>query len=154
MAKPKLAIAADHAGINLKKFLIQNMKEVEFIDFGTEDSSSVDYPDFAEKACNAVTSGQVEKAVLVCGSGIGMSIAANKIPGIRAAHVETSFTAQLAGEHNMANVLCIGERITGVAHALAMVRAWLNAKFGGEGADAGAISRHQKRIDKISNLEK
>jgi len=140
----KLAIAGDHAGINLKKFLIQELKEVEFIDFGPTTSESVDYPDFARKACAAVTSGQCERAILVCGSGIGMSIAANKIRGIRAAHVESAYTAQLAGEHNRANVLCLGERITGQGHALAAVRAWLTATF---------ESRHQKRIDKIHALE-
>jgi ribose 5-phosphate isomerase B len=145
MGKPKLAIAADHAGVNLKAFLIEQMKEVEFLDLGTQGTASVDYPDFAEKACRAVTSGQCERAILVCGSGIGVSIAANKIQGIRAAHVESSFTARLAAEHNKANVLCLGERITGNYHALECARAWLNAKF---------EERHQKRIDKITQLEK
>lgn len=145
MAKPRLAIAADHAGTQLKKQMIQEIQEVEFVDFGTQGPESVDYPDFAEKACRAVVEGKCERALLICGSGIGMSIAANKIAGIRAAHVESSFTARLAGEHNQANVLCIGERVTGPAHAFAMVRAWLEAKF---------ETRHQKRIDKITALEK
>lgn len=145
MTKPKLAIAADHAGINLKTFLIEQMKEVEFIDMGTNSTASVDYPDFAEKACRSITSGLVERAILVCGSGIGVSIAANKIKGIRAAHVESSFTARLAGEHNGANVLCLGERVTGSYHALECARAWLNAQF---------EDRHQKRLDKIHQLEK
>jgi ribose 5-phosphate isomerase B len=145
MTKPKLAIAADHAGIHLKAFLIEQMKEVEFIDMGTKSTTSVDYPDFAEKACQSITSGLVERAILVCGSGIGVSIAANKIHGIRAAHVESSFTARLAAEHNKANVLCLGERITGNYHALECARAWLSAKF---------EERHQKRIDKITQLEK
>ena len=149
----KIAIAADHAGIHLKKYLIENVKEVEFIDFGTNSDSSVDYPDFAEKACTAVISGQAERAVLVCGSGLGMSIAANKIHGIRAAHVESTYTAQLAAEHNQANVLCLGERITGAPYAAEMVRAWLKAKFGGEGATAASLSRHQNRIEKIKKLE-
>lgn len=141
----KIAIAADHAGIHLKKFIQEQIKEVEFVDFGPHDSASVDYPDFAQKACAAIVKGECAKGILICGSGLGMSIAANKIDGIRAAHVESSFTAQLAGEHNNANVLCIGERITGQSHAIAMVHAWLNAKF---------ESRHQKRIDKITALEK
>lgn len=141
----KISIASDHAGIALKRFLIQEVKEVEFVDFGPQSTESVDYPDFAEKACTAILNGECQKGILLCGSGIGMSIAANKMHGIRAAHVESSYTAQLAGEHNNANVLCIGERVTGQGHALAMVRAWLNAKF---------ESRHQKRIDKISALEK
>lgn len=141
---PKLAIASDHAGLNLKRFLIQEMKEIEFVDFGPQNFDSVDYPDFAAKACEAITKGQCEKAILICGSGIGMSIAANKIDGIRAAHVESSFTAELAGAHNNANVLCLGERVTGSFHALAAARAWLNAKF---------EERHQKRLNKIHALE-
>jgi ribose 5-phosphate isomerase B len=140
----KLAIASDHAGTNLKKFLIAEMKEAEFTDFGTQGSESVDYPDFAFKACEAVLNGECERAILVCGTGIGMSIAANKISGIRAAHVESVFTAQMSGEHNAANVLCLGERVTGTSHALMMARAWLNAKF---------EARHQKRVDKIMKLE-
>lgn len=144
MNKPKLAIASDHAGTNLKKYLISELKEVQFTDFGTQNTESVDYPDYASKACQAVLEGQCERAILVCGTGIGMSIAANKIPGIRAAHVESVFTAQMSGEHNLANVLCLGERATGTGHALMMVRAWLNSKF---------ESRHQKRLDKISALE-
>lgn len=144
MSKPKLAIASDHAGTHLKKYLIDEMKEAEFVDFGTEGSASVDYPDFAEKACRAVLNGQCERAILVCGTGLGMSIAANKIHGIRAAHVESVFTAQMSAEHNQANVLCLGERVTGTTHALMMARAWLNAKF---------EARHQKRVDKIMALE-
>jgi len=140
----KIAIAADHAGIQLKAFLIKEVKDVEFVDFGPNSPESVDYPDFAKKACEAVQKKECERAVLVCGSGIGMSIAANKMKGIRAAHVESAFTAQLAAEHNNANVLCLGQRITGEAHALAAVKAWLGAKF---------EERHQKRIDKIHGLE-
>ncbi|MGZ3650102.1 MAG: ribose 5-phosphate isomerase B [Bdellovibrionota bacterium] len=145
MGKIKLAIASDHAGIHLKKFLQDEMKEVDFTDFGTQGTDSVDYPDFAYKACEAVLSGKCERAILVCGTGLGMSIAANKINGIRAAHVESVFTAQMSAEHNAANVLCLGERVTGTSHALMMARAWLNAKF---------ESRHQKRVDKITALEK
>jgi ribose 5-phosphate isomerase B len=145
MAKPKIAIACDHAGINLKTYLIEEMKEADFTDFGTQTTDSVDYPDFASKACAAVLTGKCDRAILVCGTGLGMSIAANKIHGIRAAHVESIFTAQMSAEHNNANVLCLGERVTGTTHALLMARAWLNAEF---------ESRHQKRIDKISALEK
>lgn len=144
MAKPKLAIASDHAGIHLKKYLIDEMKEVEFTDFGTNSAASVDYPDFAAAACHAVLSGKCERAILVCGTGLGMSIAANKIHGIRATNVESVFTAQMAREHNNANVLCLGERVTGTTHALMMARAWLNATF---------ETRHQKRVDKITALE-
>lgn len=149
----KLAIGADHAGVNLKRFLVENLKAVSWIDVGPASTESVDYPDFAEKACALVTEGKASRAVLVCGSGIGMSIAANKIPGIRAAHVESTFTAQLAGEHNRANVLCLGERITAPHYALAMVEAWLKAEFGGAGAKDDVKSRHQRRIEKIHKLE-
>ncbi len=145
MPKSRLAIASDHAGLMLKKFLLHELKEVELTDFGPQSTDSVDYPDFAAKACQAVLDGKCDRALLICGTGLGMSIAANKIPGIRAAHAESVFTAQMSAEHNAANVLCIGERVTGTANALAMVRAWLNAKF---------ESRHQQRIDKITALEK
>ena len=145
MRLPTVAIAADHAGVSLKKLIQEKLQEeASFTDFGPATADRVDYPDFAEKACRAVQEGKAERAVLVCGSGIGMSIAANKLDGIRAAHAETTLTAQLAREHNNANVLCIGERITGPDQAVAMVRAWLNAKF---------ESRHQHRIDKIHALE-
>lgn len=140
----KLAIASDHAGINLKSFLKKEIKDVVWIDLGPATADSVDFPDFAEKACAEITHGRADKAVLICGTGLGMSIAANKIDGIRAAHVESEFTARMAGEHNNANVLCIGERVTGMHYALAIVKAWLAAKF---------EERHQRRIDKIHNLE-
>jgi ribose 5-phosphate isomerase B len=145
MSKPRIAIASDHAGLNLKKYLIEELKEAAITDYGPSTADSVDYPDFAEKACRAVLEGKCDRAVLVCGTGLGMSIAANKINGIRAAHVESIFTAQMSGEHNLANVLCLGERVTGTTNALQMVRAWLNAKF---------ESRHQRRVDKIMALEK
>lgn len=140
----KLAIASDHAGIHLKKFLKEELKEVEFTDFGPQTADSVDYPDFAEKACKAVLEKKCDAAILICGTGLGMSIAANKFHGIRAAHVESIFTAQFAKEHNNANALCMGERVTGTSNAAAMARAWLNAKF---------EARHQKRIDKLTALE-
>lgn len=146
MPLPKIAIAADHAGVALKKLIVEELaKEASFTDFGPATAERVDYPDFAEKACRSILEGKNELAILVCGSGLGMSIAANKLPGIRAAHAESTFTAQLAREHNNANVLCLGERVTGPGLALAMVRAWLNATF---------ETRHQHRIDKVHALEK
>ena len=145
MSLPTVAIAADHAGVQLKKLLIEELgKEIAFTDFGPATTDRVDYPDFAEKACKAVQEGKCARALLVCGSGIGMSIAANKMRGIRAAHAESTVTARLAAEHNNANVLCIGERITGPTVAIEMVRAWANASF---------ETRHQNRIDKITALE-
>lgn len=148
-----IAIASDHAGRALKDFLRNNLKAHVLTDFGTSGAESVDYPDFAAKACQALIEGKAQLGILVCGSGIGMSIAANKIKGIRAAHVESVFTAQLAREHNDANVLCLGERVSGAAHALAMVEAWLNAEFGGAGADEGVKTRHRRRIEKIKAME-
>jgi ribose 5-phosphate isomerase B len=146
MPLPTIAIAADHAGVALKTILIEELgPEAAFTDFGPATAERVDYPDFAAKACAAVVDGRCSLAVLVCGSGLGMSIAANKIPGIRAAHVESTFTAQLAREHNNANVLCLGERVSGPGLAVAMVRAWLHASF---------ETRHQHRIDKVHALEK
>ena len=145
MSKPKLAIASDHAGILLKAYLKEQLPEIEWKDFGPQLVDSVDFPDFAEKVCLAVVRGECEAGVLVCGTGLGMSIAANKIDGIRAAHTESVYTARMSKEHNNANILCIGERVTGTSNALEMVKAWQNAKF---------ETRHQKRIDKIHNLEK
>ena len=140
-----IAMASDHAGIELRQFLGQRLQDRghEIKDLGPFVADSVDYPDYAAKACHAVIDGSCQRAVLVCGTGIGMSIAANKIPGIRAAHVESIFTARMSAEHNSANVLCLGERVTGTTNAAMMVRAWLNAKF---------ESRHQKRLDKINDL--
>lgn len=149
-----IAIASDHAGKALKDFLRNNLKSHMIEDLGTKGPDSVDYPDFAEKACAAVVAGKADRGILICGTGLGMSIAANKIPGIRAAHCESIFTARMAAEHNAANILCLGERVTGAAHALEMVEAWLGAEFGGIGCDAGVKARHQRRIDKISALEK
>lgn len=141
----KLVIASDHAGIALKEFLQKEITDYSWNDLGPFSKDSVDYPDYAEKACAEVLAGRAERAVLICGTGLGMSIAANKITGIRAAHAESEFTARMSAAHNNANVLCLGERVTGVAHALSMVRAWLDTPF---------EARHQKRIDKIHSLEK
>lgn len=140
----RIAIASDHAGTHLKTLLQETIKNVTFIDFGTMDTSSVDYPDFAKLACESIIQKKNDLGILICGTGVGMSIAANKIKGIRAAHAESTITARLAKEHNNSNVLCIGERITGSAHAIEMVQAWLSASF---------EPRHQKRIDKITKLE-
>ena len=148
-----IAIGSDHAGKALKDFLRNNLKAHILDDLGTKGSDSVDYPDFAEKVCARILEGKAEYGILVCGTGLGMSIAANKINGIRAAHVESIFTARMAGEHNAANVLCLGERVTAAHHALEIVNAWLEAKFGGKDGDDGVRARHQRRLDKIKALE-
>ncbi len=142
-----IAIGSDHGGVNLKetvkKFLEQ--KGLEYKDFGTNSTDSCDYPDYAKAVCSAVVSGECDKGILICGTGIGMSIAANKIKGIRAAHVTDTYSAAKTREHNNANVICLGERITGCDLALEIVNAYLNAEFLG--------GRHQTRVDKIMALE-
>ena len=118
----------------------------EVKDLGTYDNASCDYPDIAKNVCDAVNSGECEKGILVCGTGIGMSIAANKVDGIRAAHVTDTYSARMAKEHNNANIICLGERITGCDLAVEIVKSYVEAEFGGD--------RHQRRIDKIMALEK
>ena len=142
-----IAIGADHGGVNLKetvkKFLEQ--KGLEYKDFGTNSTDSCDYPDYAKAVCDAVVSGEYDKGILICGTGIGMSIAANKVKGIRAAHVTDTYSAAKTREHNNANVICLGERITGCDLALEIVNAYLNAEFQG--------GRHQTRVDKMMAFE-
>ena len=142
-----LAIGADHGGINLKEILKNYLDErgIEVKDFGTYDSSSCDYPDIAEKVCGAILSGECERGILVCGTGIGMSIAANKVSGIRAAHVTDTYSARMAREHNNAHIICLGERITGCDLAVEIVKAYIDAEFLG--------GRHGNRVDKIMALE-
>ena len=143
-----IAIGSDHGGLNLKGYIEKYLEEngIEYKDFGTFDTSSCDYPDIAEKVCRSVTDKESEKGILVCGTGIGMSICANKIKGIRAAHVTDTYSARMSKEHNNANVICLGERITGCDLALEIVKAYLGAEFQG--------GRHQNRVDKIMALEK
>lgn len=146
----KIAMGSDHGGIHLKNHLKAYLegKGYEVIDHGTYNEDSCDYPDFAEKVCKDVVSGAsgAEKGILVCGTGIGISMAANKVRGIRAALVADVFSAKMAAEHNNANVICMGERTTGVGLAEMMVDTFLTTEFAG--------GRHQRRIDKIMALEK
>lgn len=143
----KLALGADHGGYSLKELLKQHLQEqgYQIEDCGTHDTASCNYPVYAEKVARAVADGQAELGILVCGTGIGMSIAANKIPGIRAAAVSDCFAAQATREHNNSNILCLGERIVGPGLAMRIVDTWLNASFQG--------GRHQTRVDMISALE-
>jgi ribose 5-phosphate isomerase B len=142
-----IAIGSDHAGFAYKerlRILLDELK-IPFKDFGTTSSSSVDYPDFAHEVSAAVSNGTFEKGILICGTGIGMSIVANKHKGIRAAVCESVKSAQLAREHNDANILCFGERISTWDTATAMVKVFLSTPFsGGE--------RHSCRIQKIHSL--
>jgi ribose 5-phosphate isomerase B len=143
----KIAIGSDHAGLSLKKEVVKHLeaKGIEFEDFGAFTEESCDYPDFALKVAEEVVSRRFEFGILVCGTGIGISIAANKVPGIRAALCSDTFSAHACREHNDANILALGARVVGTGVALDIVDSFLNAEFEG--------SRHQKRIDKITNIE-
>ena len=144
----KIAIGADHAGYRLKGDIIAVIQELGFeaVDFGCDGPDSVDYPDFAEKVCEQVVSGEAEKGILICGTGIGMSIAANKVPGIRCALVHDVFSAKATREHNDTNVLAMGERVIGPGLAQEIAEVWLSTDFSqGE--------RHKNRINKVTALE-
>lgn len=142
-----IAIASDHGGLGLKKAICQLLKrrDLDFHDFGVVDDSSVDYPDYAIKVAQAVATGQSERGILICGTGIGMSISANKIRGIRAALVHDDFTARMAKEHNNANILVMGGRVLDVQTGTRLVEIWLDSRFEG--------GRHQGRLDKINQME-
>jgi ribose 5-phosphate isomerase B len=146
--KPKIAIGADHAGFHakeaVKKFLAAQGYEVE--DVGTASEESVDYPDFAKQVAERVAGGRAQLGILACGTGIGMAITANKVPGVRAAVAHDIMTAHLAREHNDANVLTFGGRLLPDDQIIAIVREFLNTSFGG--------GRHQRRVDKIAAMDK
>lgn len=143
----KIVIGCDHAGFKLKKEILNILKgKLEFIDVGTHNEESVDYPDIAEKACEFIVKGEVDYGILICGTGIGMSIVANKFPGIRAALIYSDETAILAKRHNNANVICLGGRTMKAEDVIRWIKLWLNEKFEGD--------RHQRRIEKISGIEK
>lgn len=143
----KIVLGADHGGYLLKDYIREQLEAAghQVCDLGVHDPSSVDYPDQAAKVCKAYLSGDYDCGLLFCGTGIGISIAANKIAGIRAAHVADAFSARMAREHNNANILCLGGRTLGTELAWSIVEAYLSAKF--------AAGRHQRRIDKITALE-
>jgi ribose 5-phosphate isomerase B len=143
----RIALGADHAGIHLKAEIRKLLDErgIAYTDFGTETTDSVDYPDFADRVARAVASGEFDRGLLFCGSGIGMAIAANKVAGIRAAPVVDETSARLSREHNDANVLALGERLTPPDVARQLVNTFLDTPFGG--------GRHQRRVDKISALD-
>ena len=146
MAKP-IALAADHGGFELKEAVKAHLEAcgVPFIDFGTHSTESVDYPDMALPACEAVVRGECERALLFCGTGIGISMAANKVRGIRACACSDSFSCEYTRRHNDANALCLGGRVVGAGLACQLVDLFLATPFEG--------GRHQKRIDKLAQLE-
>jgi ribose 5-phosphate isomerase B len=141
-----VAAGADHAGFEYKQKIVELLRAmgIEVIDLGAASADSVDYPDFAHSVAEAVASGRAQAGVLVCGSGIGMSIVANKHAGVRAANVESVEAARLSREHNDANVLALGARLTTWDKAKEILLAFLGAEFQG--------GRHQKRVDKIHDL--
>ncbi len=144
----KIAIGCDHGGLEHKNAIIAHLKErgFEVVNFGTDTLDSVDYPDLAVKVCNAVVSHECDRGILVCGTGIGMSIAANKIKGIRAAALSDHYSAKYTRLHNDANILCLGGRVIGIGTALELTDIFTDTDYEG--------GRHQKRLDKIAALEK
>lgn len=144
----QIAIAADHAGYEEKELVKKTLDQmgIDYDDFGTQSTEPVDYPDYAKKVADGVARGDYDQGLLVCGSGTGMAIAANKVPGIRAAVAWDEDIARLAREHNDANVLSLAARFTAPEEIEKIVKAWLAAKFDG--------GRHERRVEKISEIEK
>lgn len=143
----KIAIGCDHGGLEHKNAILEHLKErgFEVTDFGIYEQVSVDYPDIASKLCGSILSGECERGILVCGTGIGMSIAANKFKGIRAAVCSEHFSAKYTRLHNNSNVLCLGGRVIGIGTALELADIFVDTEFEG--------GRHQNRVDKITNIE-
>ncbi|MGB9822616.1 ribose 5-phosphate isomerase B [Thermodesulfovibrio sp.] len=144
----KVAIGSDHAGFELKEIVSHMLKNIgyEVVDMGTGSSCSVDYPDYAEAVAKAVSEGAVERGILICGTGIGMSIVANKFKNVRAALCNDLFTAKMSRLHNDANILCIGGRVVGKDLAMEIVNVWFNTSFEG--------GRHIRRLEKINLIER
>lgn len=144
----KIFLASDHGGIILKEKILNHLKnrKINFLDLGPDEGISVDYPDYAKKLSQHINETPNSRGILICGTGIGMSISANKISGIRATLVWDEFTAKMSREHNNSNVLVLGERVLNHDRALDYTDIWLNTEFGND--------RHQRRLDKISALEK
>ena len=143
----RIALGADHAGFEHKKAIADELESLghEVLNFGADDKTCVDYPDPAGQVARCVVDGTCERGILVCGTGIGMSMAANKVPGIRAAVVHNEYTTIMSRAHNDANVLCLGARVLDTETAASLTRLWLKTQFEG--------GRHQKRLDKISKME-
>ena len=144
----KIALGADHAGYQLKDQIKQHLEQqgISVCDEGTSSSESVDYPDYARAVAHDVSEHRADLGILVCGSGIGMAITANKVDGIRAANVSTEYEAQMSREHNNANVLALGARIINADEAFRIVDTWLATQFAG--------GRHERRVEKIMAIEK
>jgi len=144
----RIAIGCDHRGLNLKKATIELLSQMghSYEDFGCYDSAAVDYPDIGSRVAQAVAEGRFDHGILICSTGIGMSMVANKVPGVRAALCHDTFSASRSRKHNDANVLCLGESVTGEGLAGEIVKAYLNAEFEG--------GRHARRLEKMQDLER
>ncbi len=140
----KVALGCDHAGIVLKPAVLQELsgRDLEVVDVGTNGAAGVDYPDFASAVSRMISSGEADRGVLMCGTGIGMCMVANRFDGVRAAQVHDEFTAEMSRRHNDANVVCLGGRVLSPEVAARLVRLWLETSFDG--------GRHQKRVDKVN----
>ena len=139
----KIAVASDHGGFNLKKIIVDylSIKGIEFFDFGTYDNASCDYPVYAKKVADAILYNGFDRGILLCGTGVGMAIMANRFKGIRAANVTDTYSAKMSRLHNNSNVLTLGQRVVGEGLALSIVDIWLKTNF-----EAG---RHQRRIEML-----
>lgn len=144
-----IAIGSDHAGFELKEIIKEYLDQhgIKYKDFGTYEKTPTDTADIAQPVAEAVANGECEKGILICGTGIGMSIAANKVPKVRAALVENVFSAKSSREHNNANIICLGARVIGSGLALMIIDTWLNTEFKGE-------DKRIRRINKITNIER
>ena len=147
MVTIKVAVGCDHGGLEHKDAIVKHLREknIEVLDFGIYEAVSVDYPKIAVKVANSIVADEAELGVLVCGTGIGMSLAANKIDGIRAAACSEHFSAKYTRLHNNSNILCLGGRVVGVGTAIELVDLFINTEFEG--------GRHQRRVDMITELE-
>ncbi|TLG73947.1 ribose 5-phosphate isomerase B [Culicoidibacter larvae] len=143
----KIALGADHAGVELKAEVMQllDSMNIEYSDFGTDGSESVDYPDYAKPVAKSVAAGEYDLGILICGTGIGMSIAANKVHGVRCALVHDVFTAKVTREHNNSNVLAMGARVIGIDLAKMIVETWVSSEYEG--------GRHERRLQKLAEIE-
>lgn len=144
----RVAIAADHAGFRYKERLVADVGSAghEVIDLGTHDETPVDYPDFAEAVAEAIRADRADRGILICGSAVGVSVAANKIPGIRAGVCHDTYSAHQSVEHDDVNVLCMGQRVIGIELAREIVRTFLGANFSG-------AERHRRRLEKVRAIE-
>lgn len=144
----RLALGSDHAGFGLKQALAADLREMghDVVDLGAHDELPSDYPDFAEAVGNAVVNGEADRGLVICGSGVGAAMAANKVPGVRAGNVSDTYSAHQGVEHDDMNVLVLGSRVLGIEVARELVKSFLNAQFSGE-------ERHVRRLNKLAQIE-